>query len=120
MQTRINKGKVIFFTTMPPSEEDRVQAVLRLASIASSQGYDAIIYLALHSVLLAKKSVFSKLSETTRKMLTDALNAGVKIVACRVAMQGFNVKDEELLEGIVVWEPKDLFEAAKGSVLISM
>ena len=120
MQTGLKKGRVIFFTTMPPSEEDRVQAVLRLALIASSQGYDAIIYLALHSVLLAKKLVFNKLSETTRKMFTEALNTGVKIVACKVAMQGFNVKNEELLEGVVVWEPKDLFEAAKGSILISM
>jgi hypothetical protein len=53
-------------------------------------------------------------------MITDAMNAGVRIVACKVAMQGFNVNDEELMNGIAIWEPKDLFESAKGSILISM
>ena len=99
MQPGMSKGRVILFITMPPSEEDRVQAALRLALIASSQGYEAIIYLALYS---------------------DAMNAGVRIVACKVAMQGFNVNDKELMNGIAIWEPKDLFESAKGSILISM
>jgi len=110
---------VILFITMPPSEEDRVQAALRLALITSSQGYEVIVYLALYSVMLTKRSVFEKLSEATRKM-TDAMNAGVRIVACKVAMQGFNVNDEGLMNSIAIWEPKDLFESAKGSILISM
>jgi len=48
------------------------------------------------------------------------MNAGVRIAACKVAMQGFNVNDKELMSGIAIWEPKDLFESAKGSILISM
>ncbi len=120
MQPGMSKGRVILFVTMPPSEEDRVQAALRLALIASSQGYEAIVYLALYSVVLAKRAVFEKLSEATRKMITDAINASVSIVACKVAMQDFNVNDKELMSGIAIWEPKDLFESAKGSILISM
>lgn len=113
------KDRIIFFTTMPPSEEDRIQAVLRLSLIASSLGYDVFIYLALHSVLIAKKSVFEKLSEITRNIIREAIKSNVKIMACKVAMEGFNVKKEDLIDGVIIAEPKDLFEIAKGSILLS-
>lgn len=113
------KDRVIFFTTMSPSEEDRVQAVLRLALIASSLGYEVFIYLALHSVVMVKKNVFEKLSNTTKNMLRDAMKSDVKVMACKVAMEGFNVKEEELIDGVLIAEPKDLFEIAKGSIILS-
>ncbi|ADY00711.1 dissimilatory sulfite reductase subunit E [Vulcanisaeta moutnovskia 768-28] len=114
-----NKDRVIFFTTMSPSEEDRIQAVLRLALIASSLGYEAFIYLALHSVVMAKRNVFEKLSNATKDMLRNAMKSNVKIMACKVAMEGFNVKKEELIDGVSIAEPKDLFEIAKGSIILS-
>lgn len=113
------RDKIIFFTTMPPSEEDRVQAVLRLALIASSLGYEVFIYLALHSVVMVRKSTFEKLSSATKDMLREAIENNIRVMACKVAMEGFNIRREELIDGVIVAEPKDLFEIAKGSVLLS-
>ena len=113
------KGRVIFFTTMPPSEEDRLQAMLRIALIASSLGYEVVIYLALYSVMIVKRSVFEKLSDSVRNMMTDAMKRNVKIMACRVAMNGFNVKEEELLDGVTTAEPRELFEMAKNAITLS-
>ncbi|WP_243665925.1 DsrE family protein [Vulcanisaeta sp. JCM 16159] len=90
------KGRIIFFTTMPPSEEDRIQAVLRLALIASSLGYDVFIYLALHSILIAKRGVFEKLSETTRNMVREAIKNNVKVMACKVAWRVSMLKGKNL------------------------
>ncbi|BDR93469.1 DsrE family protein [Vulcanisaeta souniana] len=112
-------NRVVFFITTSPSEEDRIQAVLRLSLIASSLGYEVFIYLALHSVVTVRKNTFEKLSSTTRDMLRDAIKNNIRIMACKVAMEGFNVKAEELIDGVIVAEPKDLFEIAKGSVLLS-
>ncbi len=119
MQMSEKKGRVIFFITTPPSEEDRLQAVLRLSLIASSLGYDALIYLALHSVITAKRDVFEKLSDTTKNMIKEALKSGVKIMACKVAMEGFNVKESDLISGVAIAEPKDFFEMAKNSIILS-
>ncbi|ABW02148.1 DsrE family protein [Caldivirga maquilingensis] len=113
------KGRIIFFTTIPPSEEDRIQAMLRIALIASSLGYEVIIYLALHSVMIVKRSVFEKLSDNIRSMITDAVKRNVKIMACKVAMEGFNVKEGDLISGVITAEPRDLFEYARNAITVS-
>ncbi len=113
------KGRIIFFITMPPSEEDRLQAMLRIALIASSLGYEVIIYLALYSVIIVKRDVFEKLSDSVRSMVADAVKRNVKIMACRVAMEGFNVREEDLISGVTTAEPSDLFELAKNAITFS-
>ena len=114
-----NKGKVIFFTTISPSEEDRLQAMLRIALIASSLGYEVFIYLALYSVMIIKRSVFEKLSEGVRNMLIDAMRKNVRIMACKVAMESFNVKEGDIISGVIVAEPGDLLNIAKNAITLS-
>ena len=113
------KGRIIFFTTVSPSEEDRLQAMLRIALIASSLGYEVVIYLALYSVMIVKRSVFEKLSDSIRNMVIDAVKGNIKIMACRVAMSSFNVKEEELISGVTIADPGDLFTLAKNAITLS-
>lgn len=113
------KDKVVFFVTIPPAEEDRMQVALGFASIAASLGYDVTVYLTFHSVLMVKKSVYEKLDKRTKDMIQNAIKSNVKILACRAAMSTFNVKEEELIEGVGVIGPVDFFDIAKGSMLLT-
>ena len=85
--------KVAFLSTVPPADSARTGMLLDYASAAAAMGYEVLVFLALDGVLLVKKEVFEKLSENIKKKFENAVELGVKFVACSAAVQGYEVKN---------------------------
>ncbi|MEM0123534.1 MAG: DsrE family protein [Conexivisphaerales archaeon] len=111
-----NKPKFAVLATVSPVDTARMGMLLDYASVASAVGYDALVFLALDSVLLVKKQVFEKLDNSIKEKFKNATELGVKFVACSSAVQGFSVR-EFINDRVEIWGAASFFEYASNSKL---
>ena len=111
--------KVAFLVTAPAADEPRVQTMFGYAMAASAMGYETLVFLALDAAMLTKKKVIENLQADTRKRITDAMDIGVKVVACSAAIATYKIKKEEMLEGIDIWGIASFYDFAVGAGLVT-
>ena len=109
--------KVAFLITAPAADEPRVQTMFGYAMAAAAMGYETLVFLALDAAILSKKKVIEKLQAETSKRIKDAMEMGVKIAACSAAVQTYQIKKEDMLEGIDIWGIASFYEFAVGAGL---
>lgn len=105
--------------TAPAADEPRVQTMFGYAMAASVMGYETLVFLALDAALLTKKNVIEKLQADTRKRIKDAMDIGVKVVACSAAIATYQIKKEDMLEGIDIWGIASFYDFAVGAGLVT-
>lgn len=110
----MQRRRAAIFLTVPPSDVPRTRMALDYATFAARAGYESLIFMVLDGVLLVKKDLFERLELGLRERLLKALEAGVRFAACKIAVEGYGVK-ELISERVEVWEPSKFFEYASSA-----
>jgi predicted peroxiredoxin len=69
--------------------------------------------------MLTRKRVLENLTPDTSKRMREAMEQGVKVVACSAAVQTYQIKKEEMLEGIEIWGIASFYDFAVGAGLVT-
>ncbi|MEM1596913.1 MAG: DsrE family protein [Pyrobaculum sp.] len=111
--------KVAFLATMPPADTPRISTMLGYALAAASMGFEVLIW-TLDGAHVVKKKVFEKLDPQIRERFKQCLDMGCKMWLCSSAAATFNIKEDEVVEGVKIMGIASFYEfAAEAKVTLT-
>lgn len=104
--------KVAFLATMPPADTPRASTMLGYALAATSMGFEVLIFWTLDGAHIVKKQVFNKLDQQIRERFKQCIDMGCKMWLCSSAAATFNMKKEDVVEGVEIMGIASFYEYA--------
>ncbi|ABO08863.1 DsrE family protein [Pyrobaculum calidifontis] len=112
--------KVAFLATMPPADGPRISTMLGYALAAASMGFEVLIFYTLDAAHIVKKKVFEKLDPQIRERFKQCMDMGCKMWLCSSAAATFNIKEDEVVEGVKIMGIASFYEyAAEAKVVLT-
>ncbi|MFN3804671.1 MAG: DsrE family protein [Pyrobaculum sp.] len=112
--------RVAFLATMPPADTPRISTMLGYALAATSMGMEVLIFWTLDGAHAVKKKVFEKLDPQIRERFKQCLEMGCKMWLCSSAAATFNIKEDEVVEGVEVKGIASFYEfASEAKVMLT-
>ncbi|MGQ9674076.1 MAG: DsrE/DsrF/DrsH-like family protein [Chloroflexota bacterium] len=115
--------KALIIMTSGPDDPRRCATPFFLASVGRAMDYDVTMYFTIDGTLLLRKGVAEKLyakpgGKPLSEFLRDALDAGVKFLACTASMELHNLERSDLIDGVKLASAAALWQAAKHSSVV--
>ncbi|MFB6491337.1 MAG: DsrE family protein [Thermoproteus sp. AZ2] len=104
--------KIAFLATMPPADTPRISTMLGYALAALSMGFDVLIFWTLDGAHVVKKKVFEKLDKQIQERFKQIMDMGGKMWLCSSAAATFNIKEDEVVEGVKIVGIASFYEYA--------
>ncbi|MFN7105405.1 MAG: DsrE family protein [Pyrobaculum sp.] len=97
---------------MPPADSPRISTMLGYALAAAAMGMEVLIFWTLDGAHTVKKKVFEKLDPQIRERFKQCLDMGCKMWLCSSAAATFNIKEDEVVEGVKIMGIASFYEFA--------
>jgi uncharacterized protein len=101
----LDEDKVLIIMTSGPETPRRCATPFFFATLAAAMDYEVSMFFTIDGTQLLQKGAAEKVypkqgGEPVSKFLNDALDAGVKFIACTASMELHDLKQEDMLDGI--------------------
>jgi len=110
--------KVAFLASMPPADTPRLSTMLGYALAAVSMGFDVLIFWTLDGAHTVKKKVFEKLDKQVQERFKQCLEMGCKMWLCSSAAATFNIKEDEVVDGVKIMGIASFYEYAADAKIV--
>ncbi len=110
--------KVAFLVTAPPADTPRISTMLGYALAAASMGFDVLIFWTLDGAHAVKKKVFEKLDRQIQDRFKQCLEMGCKMWLCSSAAATFNIKEDEVVDGVKIMGIASFYEYAADAKIV--
>ena len=110
--------KVAFLATMSPADTPRLSTMLGYALAAVSMGFDVLIFWTLDGAHVVKKKVFEKLDKQIQERFKQCLEMGCKMWLCSSAAATFNIKEDEVVDGVKIMGIASFYEYAADAKIV--
>ena len=100
-----DEDKVLIIMTSGPDTPRRCATPFFFAALAAAMDYEVTMYFTIDGTLLLKKGVAETIfpkagGKPVSGFLHDALEAGVRFVACSASMELHDLKPADLIDGV--------------------
>ena len=112
--------RVAFLATVAPGDQARLSTMLGYALAAAAMGFEVMIFWTLDGAHVVKKKVFEKLDKDIQERFKQCMEMGCKMWLCSSAAATFNIKPEEVVEGVQIMGIASFYEyAAQAKVVLT-
>jgi len=92
--------------------------MLGYALAAASMGFDVLIFWTLDGAHVVKKKVFEKLDNQIQERFKQCLEMGCKMWLCSSAAATFNIKEDEVVDGVKIMGIASFYEYAADAKIV--
>ena len=101
----MDEDKVLIMMTSGPDTPRRCATPFFMATLAAAMDYDVTMFFTIDGTLLLKKgmagTIFPKEGgKSVEEFLNEALEAGVKMIACTASTELHDLTPEDLIDGV--------------------
>jgi hypothetical protein len=101
----MDEDKVLIMMTSGPDTPRRCATPFFMATLAAAMDYDVTMFFTIDGTLLLKKgmagTIFPKEGgKSVEEFLNEALEAGVKMIACTASTELHGLTPEDLIDGV--------------------
>ncbi len=113
----------LIVVTSGPDAPRRCATPFFVASVGRAMDYDVTMYFTIDGTMLLKRGVAEAVyakpgGKPLSEFLQDALDAGVKFLACTASMELYGLERSDLIDGVKMVSVAALWQAAKRSAVV--
>ncbi len=94
--------KMAYLVTVAPGDSARMETMLGYALAGRALGYETLIFYALDSALITKRSILDKAEPKVKERIIEALKEGVRIAVCSASAKTFNITSADVVPGVEI------------------
>jgi predicted peroxiredoxin len=119
----MDEDKILIIMTSGPDTPRRCATPFFFAHLAAAMDYEATMFFTIDGILLLKKGMAEEVypkqgGKPVSDFLHDAMEAGVKFVACTAATELHDLQPSDLIDGVEMVGGASMWQMAEESKIV--